>query len=271
LAGIHNSIVIVNFSAKPALLALLKTLDLHEATSVEVIVVDNASLDDSVEAVRQQYPLAKLLPLASNRGFYAAANEGIDRCEGDVVVVCHADVITDVHTLAELGDQARETEGRKVAVVVPRLVGVDGSEQPFVGTLPKLGTGVAGALYPPAGWQCRVPFLDHLAENEWSRFVCVAFNRNLLETMGAFDERFFLYFGDADLCARIHGKGLRVLISKTMKVTHAGSTMGKDFPPHLLRILRKDQERYAQKHLPNWQQGIVRAAGTVRGWFAKAE
>jgi N-acetylglucosaminyl-diphospho-decaprenol L-rhamnosyltransferase len=271
VAGISNSIVIVNFNARAALLALLKSLALHEATSTEVIVVDSASTDGSVEAARAQAPQAKVMRLETNRGFYSAANKGIDRAEGDVVVVCHSDVIADIHTLAELGDQARETEGRKVAAVVPRFVGVDGAEQPFVATLPKLTTGVAGALHPLAAWQCRVPFLDHLAENEWARFACVALNRNYLTTTGAFDPKFFLYYGDADQCARIHAKQLRILVSKTVKVTHAGAALGKEIPPHLLRILRKDQERYAQKHLPSWQQGVVRAAGTVGRWFAKAE
>jgi GT2 family glycosyltransferase len=266
-----NSIIVVSFSNKPALLALLNALQLQEATSTEVIVVDSASFDDSADAVRDQFPQAKLLRRKSNAGFFAAANAGIDRAEGDVVVVCHADVFTDVHMLAELGDQAREAGGKKVVAVVPRLVSVDGSEQPFVGTLPKLGTGVAGALYPPAAWQCRVPFLDHVAEHEWARFVCVAFNRNLLEMIGVFDERFFLYCGDADLCARIHAKNNRILISKSVKVTHAGAAMGKHIPSHLVRILAKDQEQYAMKHFPAWQQGVVRAAGTVRGWFAKAQ
>ncbi|HSV14395.1 MAG TPA: glycosyltransferase family 2 protein [Tepidisphaeraceae bacterium] len=271
MAGISNSVVIVNFNSRVALLALLKSLALHEATSTEVIVVDSASTDGSVEAAREACPQAKVMRLETNRGFYAAVNKGIDRAEGDVAIVCHADVIADIHTLAELGDQARETEGRKVAAVVPRLVGVDGAEQPFVATLPKLATGVAGALNPVAAWQSRVPFLDHLAENEWARFACVALSQNYLATTGAFDPRFFLYYGDADQCSRIHAKHLRVLISKTVKVTHAGASLAKDFPPHLLRILRKDQEQYAQKHFPSWQQGVVRAAGTVGRWFANSD
>lgn len=271
MSGITNSIVVVNFNTKAALLSLLKTLALHEATSTEVIVVDSASFDGSADAVRAMsaagQPLLKLLPLSTNRGFFHAANQGIDRAQSEVVVLCHADVITDVHTLAELGDQAREAESRKAVAVVPRLVGVDGAEQPFVGKLPKLATALAGELNPRLALSCQTPVLDHVAEHEWARFACVAFNRNYLATVGMFDEKFFLYFGDTDLCARIHARQLRVLISKTVKVTHAGVAAGKDVPEHLLRILRKDQQHYAKKHLPQWQHGMMRAAGAVRGWM----
>jgi len=270
MSGITNSIVVVNYNAKPALLALLKSLALEEATSTEVIVVDSASHDGSADAVREMavaHPFLKLLQLKANHGFFYAANKGIDQALSDVVVVCHGDVITDVHTLAELGDQARETESRKAVAVVARLAGVDGTEQPFVGTMPKLGSAVAGELNPRLALTCQVPVLDHLQEHEWARFVCAAFNRNYLATVGMFDPKFFMYFGDADLCARIHARQLRVLISKTVKVTHAGAASGKEVPDHLLRILRKDQAHYAEKHLPGWQKGVMRAAGTVRGWL----
>jgi hypothetical protein len=271
MAGTNNSIVIVNCNAKTALLTLLQSLHLHEATGGEVIVVDNASFDGSVEAVAEQFPRAKVLALKTNRGFAAAANRGIDQAESDIVVVCHADIITDIHALAELADQAREAEGRKAAAVVARLAGVDDVDQPFVGTLPGLMSVVAGIFDPPAGLRCRVPSLDHLADHEWARFVCVALNRNYLASVGVFDEKFFLYAADTDLCARFHTKALRVLISKTVKVTHAGSPIGKQIPSHLMRILRKDEAQYARKHLPGWQQGVVGAVGKMRGWFARQD
>jgi N-acetylglucosaminyl-diphospho-decaprenol L-rhamnosyltransferase len=257
MAGISNSIIIVNFNAKPALLTHLRSLKMEEATSTEVIVVDNASFDGSAESVQEQFPRAKVLPMNSNRGFAAAANAGIDRAEGDIVILCHADIIADIHTLAELADQAREAEGRKVMAVLPQLVGVDDAPQPFVGNFPGLGRALAGAINPPAGLKCRVPTLDHLAPGEWARFVCVAINTSCLTTLGMLDDKFFLYGADTDFCSRLHGKQMRVLISKDVKVTHAGSAIDKTLPSHLMRLLRKDQQQYVKKHLPGWQQGIV--------------
>lgn len=271
MAGISNSIVIVHCNARVALLALLQSLHVQESAGTEVIVVDNASFDGSVEAVAEQFPRVKVLALKTNRGFAAAANRGIDQAEGDIVVVCHADVIANVHTLAELADEAREAEGRKVVAVVARLVGVDDVDQPFVGTLPGFMSAITSIFNPPAGLRCHVPALDHLADHEWARFVCVALNRNYLASTGVFDEQFFLYAADTDLCARIHTKALRVLVSKTVQVTHAGSPIDKRIPSHLMRILRKDESHYAKKHLPGWQQGVLGAVQAIRSWVVKKD
>jgi N-acetylglucosaminyl-diphospho-decaprenol L-rhamnosyltransferase len=268
--AILNSIVIVNFNAKPALLSLLKSLHLEESTGGEVIVIDCASFDGSLE-VAQQFPSVKLFPMKINRGFFAAANRGIDRASGDVVVVCHTDIITDIHTLSDLADQTREAAGRKVVAVLPRLKGIDDSDQAFVGKFPGLVSAMMGAFYPPAGSKVRVPTADHLSESEWARFVCVAFNRDLLSSTGLIDEKYFLYCGDTDLCWRMHKKKQRIAISKDVHVKHAGAGIGKDIPPHLMRVLRNDEQRYASKHLPGWQQPIVKAFGAVAGLFGRGK
>jgi N-acetylglucosaminyl-diphospho-decaprenol L-rhamnosyltransferase len=267
--AISNSIVIVNFNAKPALLSLLRSLHLEESTSGEVIVIDCASFDGSQEVVGE-FPAVKLLTMKTNRGFFAAANRGIDRAGGDVVVVCHTDIITDIHTLSDLADQTREAAGRKIVAVLPRLKGIDDSDQPFVGKFPNLGSAIKGVFYAPAGLKCRVPTLDHLTESEWARFVCVAFNRDLLSSTGLMDEKYFLYCGDTDLCARFHEKKLRVSISKDIHIKHAGAGIGKDIPSHLMRILRKDEQRYAIKHFPAWQKPLVQAVGSVSGLFNRS-
>jgi len=271
MAGISNSIVIVNFNSKAALLALLHSLQIDEATNSEVIVVDNASFDGSVEAASEQFPRAKVVTMPSNRGFAAAANVGIDQAQGAIVVVCHSDVIADVHTLADLADQAREAEGRKVAAVVPRLVGVDGQPQAMVGRQPGLMRCLAGVFNPTLMLKTRIPVLDHLADGDWARFVCVALNVEHLTLTGGFDEEYFLYCADADLCARIERKQLRVLISKSVTVKHGGSELGKQTPAHLLRLLSKDQRHYRNKYLSSWQQKIVSLVATVRGWVIKAD
>ncbi len=167
MAGISNSIVVVSFNSKAAVLALLKSLHIEEATSSEVILVDSGSFDGTREVISEQYPMVKIVPLKTNRGYFAAANKGMDQAEGDIVTLCHADVIADVHTLAELADQAREAEGRKVAAVIPRLLSVDGSPQGNVGNFPTLGSSIAGVFSPPAGLKCHVPALDHVAPHEW--------------------------------------------------------------------------------------------------------
>ena len=277
MAGINNSVVVVTFNSKGPLLAMLRRLRLNEATGMEVIIVDSGSFEDDglAEAVKQ-YPTIKPIKLDSNRGFFAAANKGIDAAEGDVVVVCHADVLTDVHSLAELADQLREaaekkkTAGQKTGAAVPRLMQVDGEPQGSIGTLPTLMREIVGAFFPTVGLAVHEPKLDHVSDHEWARFVCVALHIDTITTIGKFDEKFFLYGGDADYCARLHVRDIRVQISKTVRMTHAGAGINtKELPDHLKRILRNDQRRYADKFFGGFSKSIVHLAETVSGWFGR--
>ena len=264
MSGISNSIIVVSFNGQLPLLAFLKSLKINEAIATEVIVVDNGSFDESIAMVRKHYPHVRILAQAANRGFWAAANKGIDAAEGDVVVLCHNDVLADVHTLSDLADQARESAGRKVAAVAPIIRGVDGEEQPVVGSLPGLGAALSGTFFPGGVVRLATPTLDHLQSGQSARFVCIALNREAAAAVGTFDERFFLYHGDTDWCARLHERSSRLLFSRTTMVTHAGAGSLQSLPPHLLRLLRRDQQTYSVKHQAGWQKPILQLANRLR-------
>lgn len=275
MSGINNSIVIVYYKSKGPLLAMLRRMRLNEATGTEVIVVDSASFDDDgLDETVKQYPSIKPLRLERNRGFYAAANKGIGAAEGDIIVLCHADVLGDVHNFAELSDQLREASARKgsgkrTAAIVPQLMGVDGEPQPSIGTLPTLRSELIGAFFPTAGLKCKVPALDHLTDHQWARFACVALHRELLAPLGPMDPKFFMYGGDADYCARMHTRQLRIQISQSVRVTHAGAGINKEIPDHLLRILRKDQRLYADKYFGGLSKALVHTAASLGGLLGK--
>src|SRR5688572_20537391 len=141
---VQNSIVIVNFDNATGLRRMLANLKMEESTASEVIVVDNASGDDSAAVVKRDFPHVKLVRREKNKGFAVGANRGIRQALGDVVVVCHSDVLADVHVLAELADRVREGATRRVVAAVPRVIDARGGEQPFVGELPGLGRAMVG-------------------------------------------------------------------------------------------------------------------------------
>jgi|SRR5688500_4223656 GT2 family glycosyltransferase len=264
---IQNSIVIVNFNDAAGLRRMLSRLKLEEATASEVIVVDNASADGSAELVERQFPRVRVIRREFNKGFAVGANRGIREATGSVVVVCHSDVVADVHVLAELADRVREGESRRVVGVLPRLIDEAGDEQPFVGRLPGLGRALVGVFRPAAAIRCEVPLLDHVADHEWARFACVALSAEFLAGAGEFDERFFRYFADADLCRRAHDRSYRLLIARDLKVIHTGRSPNDDPPPHLAAIMRKDLERYFAKHRPKWEQGVLQLDLKLHRWM----
>lgn len=265
--AVLTSIAIVSFNQKPALRALLTALDVEHAPNTEFVVVDNASFDGSAEMVAEEFPHARLVRLKTNKGFAAAANRAMLESIAPVVVLCQADIIATVHVLLELADRLREAAGRRAAAIFPRQLGKDKAEHPSVAPLPGLGRGMAGIFNPPAAAGAFVPFLDHVAPGEWGLLACAAFNADILQQIGGFDERFFLYYADADVCQRLHDRDYRILIAKDLSVVHLSA--GQPLPPHLRRIMRKDQLHYFQKHRPFWQHDLLAAADQVRQWVVK--
>jgi GT2 family glycosyltransferase len=266
--SIQNSIVIVNFNGREKLARLLTAVDPSQSPGTEVIVVDSASFDGSAEMIEREFAArrgVRLLPMSSNRGFAAAANAGVNEARGDVIVVAHADVVATAHDFGELADQLREARGRRAAAVLPRLRGADGLPQAFVARLPKLSTGVVGAFGGARlARRAAVPTLDHVADHEYAGFACCAFDADLLASLGSFDAGYFLYFADADLCARMHAKDYRLLISRDVVVEHSGAAPGAALPENRRRIMRKDLARFFQKQRPGWEQAVVGWADTTR-------
>ena len=268
--AVQNSIVIVNFNKAKALRRMLANLHLEQSMASEVIVVDNASSDGSAEMVKRKFPGVKLVLRETNKGFAVAANRGIRQALGGVVVVCHSDLAADVHVLAELADRVREGASRRVVAAVPRVLDEDGDEQPFVGALPGLGRAVVGVYKPETAHRCDVPSLDHVADHQWARFTCVALSGDFIGgAAGAFDERYFLYWADADLCQRIHDRSYRILIASDLKVVHTGRSPNDELPPHLGRLMRKDQERYFARHRPKWQHGVLKLNAKLKKLIRK--
>lgn len=250
---------------------MLAALKMDEATACEVIVVDNASFDGTPAMVRESFPDVHLVEQEKNRGFAAAARVGINEARGDVATVCHADIVADMHDLTELADKLREAAGRRAAAVLPRLIGADGMPQPFVAPLPGLTRGVLGEFNPALARRAYVPSLDHVSDHEFASFACCAFDVDSLIKLGSFDPRFFLYFADADLCARLHEKSLRLLISRDVKVVHAGRPMGHAVDANLSRLMRQDLARYFDKHRSPVDQGMMRAAAKVRKLVTRSD
>jgi GT2 family glycosyltransferase len=257
--GAQNSFVFVNYNNKKALWGLLGSLDLKHSYLSEVIVVDSASTDGSAEMVEKEFPRARLVVRSHNRGFPSAAMRAIHKAKGSVLVLCHSDVATDLHGLEELADRVRtrNTTGQHVAAAIPRLVTPDGTDQPCVGKLPGLGRGMAGMFNPLVARKAYVPTLDHVADNEWTKLTCMALDAELFFRLGSLDERFFLYWADADLCQRIHERGHRIVIHRDVSVVHAGHSPNDPRPEPLMQIMREDQQRYFEKHRPAWQQKVL--------------
>jgi GT2 family glycosyltransferase len=219
------SAVIVSHNTRAELLLSLRALETTVAAPLEIIVVDNASCDGTLGAVREAFPHVEVIASPENLGFAKANNLAISRASGAFVLVLNPDA--EVRPGAVDALVLRLEARPDVAVVGPRTVSPDGTPQvsfgPDLGLLSewrqrKLVRGVKrrdpGAL--------RRALVATACEHEpdWVSGACFLARRDALLAVGCFDERFFLYEEDADLCLRVRRAGRRVLFTPAAEVVH---------------------------------------------------
>lgn len=221
------AVAIVNYNTREHLRACLETV--RAEAPGEVVVVDNASSDGSAEMVRETYPGAVLHANRTNAGYGAAANQAIASCRAGYVLLLNADTRLErgtLHALTEYLDLHP-----RAAVVGPRLANPDGTLQPSCYPFPTpLNTLlVNGTLSRLIG---RVPVLrdHHLRSWPHSRaraVPCVlgaalAIRREPFSAIGGFDESFFMYFEEVDLCFRLASGGWEAHFAPVTTIIHAG-------------------------------------------------
>lgn len=199
------SIIIVSYNTSDKLMKCLSCLD----SSFEIIVVDNASSDDSVEKVRASYPHVHLIVNAQNRGFGAANNQGMEAAKGAWILLLNSDAYAKPGSIQEL---VKEAEKADAVVAGGKLLNPDDSIQNSSSNELTLW-----AVF------CEQFLLEKIAKNSklfspyWNTPCLQNQTQESFQVMGAcllmrplerFDERFFLYCEDTELCYRMkrHGK-----------------------------------------------------------------
>lgn len=228
----------------------------------EVVVVDNASHDDTGDLLAGIGD-DRVLFVANDRnaGYGAAANLAADRATGDTLLFLNSDALITAEAAAAIVGEVERHDGRCIAG--PRLIGEDGEVQRSAGLLPRPPDLVIRALglHRIARSLGGVPRLQRviarsrlareyelattstepIATNMVSGAVC-AVGRQAFHEIGGFDERFFLYFEDADLCRRAGEAGMPIRYLPQVQVPHIGGASSSDdyhFGPHHARSMRR--------------------------------
>lgn len=270
------SIVILNYNAKSLLRLCLKNLlDLKLPFPFEIIVVDNASRDGSEEWMKQQYPQKafpniQYIQNSKNLGYAAGNNIGIKQAKGRYILILNYDVIFGSAQEVVRCIQYLE-EHPEVGMLGPKLLNTDGSVQhscyrPYTTFTPLYRRTPLGRL--PWAQQDLARHLmfdfDHLETRsvDWLMSSCVFIPKAVFEHIGYFNERFFLYFSDFELCDRLAHHGWKVIyfpevtaIHYHRRVSASGSQWGglTSMLNYTTRVHVKDwvqylKQRHAHKH-----------------------
>ncbi len=250
LPGMYDcevSIIVISFNTRDLLRECLTSL-LAECSSLgasaEVLVVDNASVDNSAEMVgaefsKSQIPV-RLIRSDVNLGFAAANNLAMEQAQGRYIVLLNSDAFFHPGALRRSIDHM--DADATVGIGGARLVSRDGAWQPSARTFHSIWidaivlTGLAARFprsrifgAPDRTWADP----NQAAEVDWVPGAFSILRREALAKTGLFDPAFFLYYEEVDLCLRVKAAGFRVLYWPDVVVTHIGGESGRQ-----LRSLR---------------------------------
>ena len=226
--GPDVAVVVVNYNTGGFLERCLRSaFDSAGDAGLEVVVVDNASHDGSADAAIAGHPQARLIRNDTNRGFAAAANQGIRATSAPFVLLLNPDAEVAAGTLGGFVKVARDHP--KAGAIGALVRDPDGDIYPSARKVPTIGEAVGHAFLGPfvsnrfsraytmAGW-------DRRSERavEWVSGSCVLLRREALDDVGLFDEGYFMYVEDVDLCTRLRRAGWDVLFSPELEVLHVG-------------------------------------------------
>jgi N-acetylglucosaminyl-diphospho-decaprenol L-rhamnosyltransferase len=254
-AAVELSVVVVSYNTRALLRRCLASLGAAAAgTPHEVVVVDNASRDGSLEMVAREFPAVRAVANPANVGFARAANQGIRESGGALVALLNSDAEATAGSLTALaavlagdprigaaGPQTRFPDGR----VCQSCFRFPSLTRPAVNFrwVRRLAGEAFSLSYPPGD-----PRLAEGGEVDWLSGACLLLRRKALDAVGLLDERFFMYFEDTDLCRRLHRAGWAVRYVPRIHVVHHVGQSSRGEAERLRVELRRSALVYFRTH-----------------------
>ncbi|MGH9042758.1 MAG: glycosyltransferase family 2 protein [Acidimicrobiia bacterium] len=261
--------VIVNYNAGPALLGCVESV-LGEAPA-EIVVVDNDSSDGSVEALRRSFPEVAVVDSGGNLGYARAANLGIAATRAPVVAVLNPDTV--LRPGAAKAMTARLDAEGDVAALGPMLLNSDGTVYPSARTVPPVTDAVGHGLlyfvwgdnpftrrYRQADADPQVP-----RDVDWVSGAAVWLRRSALDAVGGWDERYFMYVEDVDLCWRLRRAGWRIGYEPGATVEHLLGVSTAGVPYRMIAEHHRSLYRFADRRFTGRRRLLLPAAAGFLG------
>lgn len=257
-AGDLTSVIIVLADSGP----LTRDCVEHALASdrpVQVIIVDNGSDDGVPEALDRAYAGDDRVSVVYNRanlGFGPAVNRGAARARGKLLLVLNPDCLIEPDTISRMAAHVGPHTGIVGAVVQDEAGHVDPASRrrdPLLARAlaTKLGRGQAGI-------DITGPLPDGAVPAEVVSGAILLMPRSVFETLGGFDEAFFLHCEDIDLCRRARDHGYQVLLAGDVRVMHGKGGSSRHRPVFVSRHKHRSMYLWFRRHDPAAKQSLVR-------------
>ncbi|MBE0436011.1 MAG: glycosyltransferase family 2 protein [Methylomicrobium sp.] len=259
------SAIVVNYNAGDLLKVCIESLRACPIVR-EIIVVDNASHDGSLEAI-QDLPEITLVRNSQNLGFAAACNKGIELARSPYLLFLNPDCNFEQGTIMTIAECLSQDD--RAGMAGGLLINPDGTEQ------------AGGRRAVPTPWRSFVrAFGLYRLANRWPRLfydfnlhnqplpttpievealsgACMLVRRKAIDDVGLWDEGYFLHCEDLDWCMRFRQKGWKVLFVPTAKVTHAHGACSGGRPIFVEWHKHKGMMRFYRKFFRHQYPGVL--------------
>ena len=233
------------------------------APGPDVVVVDNGSTDGSIERLSAAVPAARIIAAPGNVGYARAANLGIAATEAPVVAVLNGDVELAAGVAAAM--IAALDAGPRVGAVGPRVLNLDGSVYPSARTDPGLLVASAhaafGLVWPTNPWTRRYRQLDsdptRARDVDLISGAAVWLRREALDDVGGWDERYFMYMEDVDLCLRLRRAGWRIEYEPSGAVVHVQGASTSQRPYRMIAEHHRSVWLFATRRYRGWRRILL--------------
>ncbi|MEQ9091329.1 MAG: glycosyltransferase family 2 protein [Balneola sp.] len=266
--SIDISIIIVNFRVKEYILLLLDSIQkAAKGLSIEIIVVDNNSGDGSPEYLISAYNSVKIIKNVENVGFAKANNQAIEKASGTYALIINPDTVIQEDSLLRLKQYMDKSD--KTAALGFKMINPDGTfARESKRSVPDLKTGIFRA----SGLDKLLPnsrlygqrYLGWLDENEVAEVPVISgagmfWRTSVLKELQGFDEAFFMYGEDDDLCYRVQNTDYNIKYFPPAKMLHFKGESEREMSLKSLKKMNKGLAQFFTKHYKNSYNIISRA------------
>lgn len=254
---VNLSCIIVNYHnsapLKSCLESVYRTL---RKISFEVIIVDNSQNDPGMVFLKESYPQVKVIQNATNVGFAKANNQAALSAQGDTLLFLNPDTILTDQAIEKM--VAHLESNQDIGALGPKVLNTDGSVQYSCRRFPTLMTGFFNRYSLLSRWFPSNPYtvqylmkdFNHIENREvdWLSGCCLMVPRAVFEKVGGFDEHYFLFNEDVDLCRAIAQHGFKVMYFPLAEITHHVSTSNSKVPVEIIIKRHRGMRHYYEKH-----------------------